>query len=105
VNEQILLWRGTVVRKLMSHPPIIINNLQDRPRSDMRFRAVSRAAISGIDGEPANLPMVGSVRLLLRFVPNLAKVGVEGSNPFARSKFSQENQSDKDGPSGPFLLT
>jgi hypothetical protein len=36
--------------------------------------------------------------------PNLAKVGIEGSNPFARSKFSQENQSDKDGPSGPFLL-
>jgi hypothetical protein len=36
---------------------------------------------------------------------NLAKVGVEGSNPFARSRFSQRNQSDKSGPSGPLLLT
>jgi hypothetical protein len=34
-----------------------------------------------------------------------AKVGVEGSNPFARSRFSQETQTIKDGPSGPFLLT
>src|SRR5580704_13608719 len=34
---------------------------------------------------------------------NLAKVGVEGSNPFARSKFLLANQSDKSGPSGPLL--
>jgi hypothetical protein len=33
-----------------------------------------------------------------------AKVGVEGSNPFARSRFSQENQEVESGPSGPFLL-
>ena len=36
---------------------------------------------------------------------NLAKVGVEGSNPFARSRFSQENQRLPGGPPGPFLLT
>src|ERR1700739_2734151 len=36
---------------------------------------------------------------------NLAKVGVEGSNPFARSRFSQENQEVERGPSRPFLLT
>ena len=35
---------------------------------------------------------------------NLAKVGVEGSNPFARSRFSQENQGLTSGPPGPFLL-
>ena len=35
---------------------------------------------------------------------DIAKVGVEGSNPFARSKFSQENQDVESGPSGPFLL-
>ena len=34
---------------------------------------------------------------------NLAKVGVEGSNPFARSKFLQGNQSEKDGPLGPIF--
>ena len=38
-------------------------------------------------------------------LPHLAKVGVEGSNPFARSKISQRFQADKNGPSGPFLLT
>ena len=37
--------------------------------------------------------------------PNLAKVGVEGSNPFARSKFLQRNQLPRSGPSGPCLLT
>jgi hypothetical protein len=36
---------------------------------------------------------------------NLAKVGVEGSNPFARSNFPSGNQTVKSGPSGPFLLT
>ena len=35
---------------------------------------------------------------------DLAKVGVEGSNPFARSKFSSENQRLKKRPSGRFLL-
>ncbi len=35
---------------------------------------------------------------------NLAKVGVEGSNPFARSRFSQGNQSVKAVPRGRFLL-
>ena len=35
---------------------------------------------------------------------DIAKVGVEGSNPFARSKFPQYNQATKSGPSGPFLL-
>jgi hypothetical protein len=34
----------------------------------------------------------------------LAKVGVVGSNPIARSRFSQENQEVESGPSGPFLL-
>src|SRR5450631_760000 len=36
---------------------------------------------------------------------NLAKVGVEGSNPFARSNFSQLFLVVKSCPSGPFLLT
>jgi hypothetical protein len=36
---------------------------------------------------------------------NLAKVGVEGSNPFARSRISQENQTLKKHPPGCFLLT
>ena len=35
---------------------------------------------------------------------NLAKVGVEGSNPFARSRQSQENQALSRRPSGRFLL-
>ncbi len=35
---------------------------------------------------------------------NLAKVGVEGSNPFARSRIPQENQGLRGGPPGPFLL-
>ena len=34
----------------------------------------------------------------------VAKVGVEGSNPFARSRFPQENQGLRSGPPGPFLL-
>jgi hypothetical protein len=34
----------------------------------------------------------------------LAKFGAEGSNPFARSKFSKENQALENGPSGPLLL-
>ena len=38
-------------------------------------------------------------------IPSLAKVGVEGSNPFTRSRFSQENEAVKSGPSGPLLLT
>ena len=35
---------------------------------------------------------------------NLAKVGVEGSNPFARSRFSRGNQSIREGLRGLFLL-
>ena len=35
---------------------------------------------------------------------NLAKVGVEGSNPFARSKITEEFQTIRGGPKGPFLL-
>jgi hypothetical protein len=38
-----------------------------------------------------------------KWLKDIAKVGVEGSNPFARSKFLQGNQSDKDGPSGPIF--
>jgi hypothetical protein len=34
---------------------------------------------------------------------HLAKVGVEGSNPFARSRLFQENQKLNNGPSGPFF--
>jgi len=35
---------------------------------------------------------------------DIAKVGVEGSNPFARSRPSQLFQADKSGSSEPFLL-
>jgi len=38
-------------------------------------------------------------------IPNLAKVGVEGSNPFALSRFLLKNQNVKAFVRGVFLLT
>jgi hypothetical protein len=39
-----------------------------------------------------------------KLVVNLAKVGVEGSNPFARSKSLQQMQALQNRPAGPVLL-
>jgi hypothetical protein len=66
-----------------------INDLRDRQRSNERFRTVFRTAISGTDAEDRR-PSDGRIRkAVAAVVPNLAKVGVEGSNPFARSNFLQ----------------
>jgi hypothetical protein len=53
---------------------------------------VFRTAISRTDAEDRR-PSDGRIRkAVAAVVPNLAKVGVEGSNPFARSKLPQGNQ-------------
>ena len=66
---------------------IDINGLPDRHRSNKRFRTVFRTAISGIDAEGRRSSDGRIRKAVAAVVPNLAKVGVEGTNPFARSSF------------------
>ena len=71
-------------------------------------RALARSAcLFNLNADASDLsgpPILNALKILELNDKSLAKVGVEGSNPFARSRQSQENQRVSRRLSGRFLL-